>query len=458
MRISWLLGASALLTIAQANSFDRRQNGSDGDEDSSSLPVTSNPGPTSSSTDDNGGGGQDVTTTVTTTVTPKGSQSTKFVTISTVSTRVVTNTKTERITDTVTSDVELATDIVYSTTTVAPNAKRYAATGPITAAPEPTGIAQRNVIEKRETITEFETVTADGDGDSVTTSTITKSTVIVSPTETTVTVHVTKYANAKSTTTITSVETDTASGQVTSTGEPNPGNNNGNKDSSGGLSTGAKAGIGAGIGGAALIAILLGVCCFWRRKRNQPKAYPDLMDGASVVPVGGPSGSTSNRPMTHNSASTAGYLAPGRAPTNTQPSPEGYRGTARGDGRAGYAKPEAYGAAYNQAPSRSTTTATGHASRHSGGGADSLPEHPHPGGEMRDVPVGGLAGVSPMTAKTTPSPQPGAHQQYAPPPSHNAVELGSDNANAAKWHNNNAAEIDSQPVMSHQSGPVYEME
>lgn len=77
---------------------------------------------------------------------------------------------------------------------------------------------------------------------------------------------------------------------------------------------------------------------------------------------------------------------------------------------------------------------------------------------MRDVPVGGLAGVSPMTAKTTPSPQPGVHQQYAAPPSHNAVELGSDNANAARWHNNNATEIDSQPVMSHQSGPVYEME
>jgi hypothetical protein len=37
------------------------------------------------------------------------------------------------------------------------------------------------------------------------------------------------------------------------------------------------------------------------------------------------------------------------------------------------------------------------------------------------------------------------------------AELGADNMAANKWHSDNAAEIDSQPVMSHQSGPVYEM-
>ncbi|PHH67859.1 hypothetical protein CDD83_6373 [Cordyceps sp. RAO-2017] len=89
-----------------------------------------------------------------------------------------------------------------------------------------------------------------------------------------------------------------------------------------------------------------------------------------------------------------------------------------GDGRAGYANPAPYGAAYAAyTPSRSTTTTT-QQNRHSAVSGDQLPRHPTPGDSSL---------VSPMT---------------------DTAELGNEGG---------AAEIDGHAVMSHQSGPVYEM-
>jgi hypothetical protein len=84
-----------------------------------------------------------------------------------------------------------------------------------------------------------------------------------------------------------------------------------------------------------------------------------------------------------------------------------------GDGRAGFAKPETYGSAYNT-PSPATTNANT------------------------------VSPVSFPSARLAP-----AHVD--------AAELGNDNLNANKWHDSNAAEIDGNAVMGHQSGPVYEM-
>ncbi|KAJ3472323.1 hypothetical protein NLG97_g11088 [Lecanicillium saksenae] len=62
---------------------------------------------------------------------------------------------------------------------------------------------------------------------------------------------------------------------------------------------------------------------------------------------------------------------------------------------------------------------------------------------------------SPTVSNVSPAP---SKPEMVPPPQTFAHELGTDNNNAAnKWHNESAAEIDSQPVMGHQSGPVYEM-
>ncbi|PMB68164.1 hypothetical protein BM221_006341 [Beauveria bassiana] len=164
----------------------------------------------------------------------------------------------------------------------------------------------------------------------------------------------------------------------------------------------------------------------------------DMIAGASEVPVGGA------RPMSHDS-STAFRQPPVR--TALKPAAEGYRGTAMGDGRAGYAKPD-YGSSYG--PSRSTTTTV--PPTRTSGGADALPEHPSPGSEhvMAAVPHMG----SPTVSNVSPPP---SNQASVPPPQSYAHELGTDNSVANKWHNESAAEIDSQPIMGHQSGPVYEM-
>ncbi|EHK44187.1 hypothetical protein TRIATDRAFT_257827 [Trichoderma atroviride IMI 206040] len=119
--------------------------------------------------------------------------------------------------------------------------------------------------------------------------------------------------------------------------------------------------------------------------------------------------------MSSHTASAAAFLAPGRTPVKA---PEGYRGTALGDGRAGYAKPEPYGSAYNT-PSPTTTAANT------------------------------VSPVSFPSAQLAPAQLAPAHAD--------AAELGNDNLNANKWHDSNAAEIDGNAVMGHQSGPVYEM-
>jgi len=161
-------------------------------------------------------------------------------------------------------------------------------------------------------------------------------------------------------------------------------------------------------------------CCL--KKRNKPsKSEIDDMFGSSEVPVGGVRGNNTTSPhMTQANHGVESGLAPGRTATKS----EGYRGTAIGDGRTGYAKPNPYGAAYNNAGSPETAysrTATA-----SPGREDRLPLHPS-AAEM-DSPA-------------------------------NTAELGNDNVAADKWHNNNAAEIDSHPVTrpAAQAEHVYEM-
>ncbi|KAF4511982.1 hypothetical protein G6O67_001173 [Ophiocordyceps sinensis] len=135
--------------------------------------------------------------------------------------------------------------------------------------------------------------------------------------------------------------------------------------------------------------------------------------GASEVPVGGSGGrGPGSQPMSQSTAA-GGYLGPSHSQHKPGATAEGYRGTAMGDGRAGYANNLApYGSAYT--PSQ--------------GGDNQLPHHPTPG----DSSI-----ISPVTPDT--------------------AELGNDSAAAAAWNNPGAAEIDGQPVMSHQSAPVYEM-
>ncbi|PKK50392.1 hypothetical protein CI102_9431 [Trichoderma harzianum] len=118
--------------------------------------------------------------------------------------------------------------------------------------------------------------------------------------------------------------------------------------------------------------------------------------------------------MSAHTANAAAFLAPGRTPVKPV-APEGYRGTALGDGRAGYAKPEPYGSAYTSSSPATTMANT----------------------------------VSPVSFDNRAANVPPAHAD--------AAELGNDNVNAAKWNNPEASEIDGNAVLSHQSGPVYEM-
>jgi hypothetical protein len=151
------------------------------------------------------------------------------------------------------------------------------------------------------------------------------------------------------------------------------------------------------------------------------------------VPVGGPVGGNSP-PMSHQTsthhAAAAGLLGPGGRSVSSKPSPEGYRGTAMGDGRAGYAKPEPYGAAYAQPSSTSPTNRSSTL-------ASTTPYSP------------ANNTVSSMGADTLPS--------HASPT--DAAELGNE-GNTGRWHSGNATEMDAQGV-GHQSGAlpqnVYEM-
>ncbi|POR35897.1 Uncharacterized protein TPAR_03895 [Tolypocladium paradoxum] len=441
MRLSLGLALGVLLGAAQAGKSSQ----SPTTPTSSRNTPTTTPTPTTAPPPNTGGG--DTTVLVTRTVTGEVQTVTRLTTVFTTVTSTVVVTSTDFATTTVTSsDQATATKTVYETSTQFVNQKRgldlelsprtaapaaFDAAAPV---PTKTGVhdgaigLQNHHLAKRATITQFTTVTvgAGNGGTTIVDSVVnTVKTVMTSATTTTSVVTETYQANAKTTVTVTSTlvvtSTKVTTGVVeTSTGTPisTPGANNGGSSDSGGLSTGAKAGIGVGAGLGAL-AIIGVIAFFCMRRRRSPKPDHDDFMGASEVPVGGPAsggpGSRGSRPMSE-SAPAAGFLAAGRVPVKQSVSPEGYRGTAMGDGRAGYAKPAPFGSAYTQNPRNNVV------------GGDQLPRHPTPGD-------------SSVASPTTPS----------------TAELGIDGATAARWHNSNAAEIDSQPVMSHHSGPVYEM-
>ncbi|KAL6852934.1 hypothetical protein ACO1O0_007482 [Amphichorda felina] len=407
----------------------------------------------------------DTTKTVTTTVSGEaGKDTTTFTTITKVITVVSTDTEFETTTVT-SSNEETATKTIYETTTVYSDKRRWlqeaeptapcaeveaTPTNPI---PAPTATSVDSAIleikaraqpaaalEKRAIITVTETKTADGaDGSTVVnTRTATKTTLEV--TTATKVITETEQAGAKTTVTVTSTLTETAARVSTGVTEPTdaPTEDNGSNDDSGGLSVGAKAGIGAGVGvaGLALIVGLIWFCV--KRRRSGPKPDHDDLIGASEVPVGAAAAGAGRRtpPMSHT-PSSAGGLAPG---PKTNAAPEGYRGTAMGDGRAGYAKPEPYGAAYtrasayNKSPSPGTAYSRPSPTERSSTlrSGDQLPQH------------------------STPTEMEGAGFEDRHPSPH-AAELGSDGAGAARWHNSNAAEIDGHQAVNQQNGPVYEM-
>lgn len=443
MRFSLAVGLAALASTANAVIVGRQQTpgaaaGSDASPGSSASPST--PASTSSSTTTTtSSGGSDSTVIVTATVTGDA-KSTSTTTVGSTRVTTLTDTSTEFFTTTVTSnDNDVATRTIWSTTTVQINKRGIA---PATPTPAPAALVN---LAKRAVKTSTTTVTVNP---SATVVTVTND--AVSTTVTTVTITNTDtetiQANAKSTTTVTSTRTVSAlvvtqtlsTSESTSTSKPSN-----NKGSDGGLTTGAKAGIGAGVGVAALAIIggLIFFCC--RRRSRSPKADPDMMAGASEVPVGAGGG----RPMSHASSGAGFRQPPIRTPV--KPAPEGYRGTAMGDGRAGYAKPDPYASSYG--PSRSTTTTVPPA--RNSGGADALPEHPVPGSETMLAAVPPHMG-SPTVSNVSPAP---SKQEMSSPPQNFVHELGTENTAANKWHNESAAEIDSQPVLGHQSGPVYEM-
>ncbi|KAH7146388.1 hypothetical protein EDB81DRAFT_883809 [Dactylonectria macrodidyma] len=373
-----------------------------------------------------------------------------------VSTVVVTSTLFE--TKTVTSEGETSTSTVYSTTTVWANERRALNLAPRTVDSDgyvvvdamPTGVTEvaqdeqhdlkallrRKHLAERALVTKVVTVTVGGNA-KTTTQTVTQ-TVISSTSsvkKSTSTVTETEVSGASTTITTTSVLTITSTRVttgvvVTSTGtssDSDSSNDSSNdssssSSSSSGLSTGAKAGIGAGAGVVALAALGVILWCCLKRRNKPSKSEIDDMFGSSEVPVGGVRNTTTSPHMSQANHGVESGLAPNRMATKS----EGYRGTAIGDGRTGYAKPAPYGAAYNNAVSPETAysrTATA-----SPGREDRLPLHPS-AAEM-DSPA-------------------------------NTAELGNDNVAAEKWHNNNAAEIDSHPVTSPRPAApaehVYEM-
>ncbi|PNY27355.1 Uncharacterized protein TCAP_02714 [Tolypocladium capitatum] len=436
MRLSLGLALGALLGAAQAGKVVIRQN----------TAPTSSPRGSPTTTPNTG----DTTVVVTQTVTAEGGAVTRFTTTLTTVTSTVVITSTDFSTTTVTSsDQATATKTVYVTSTQFVNQKRgyNPDLTPRTAAPAAAnavatiGVAggaiglRKHHLAKRAIITQFTTITvgAGNGGTTVVSSVVnTVKTVVTSATTTTSVVTETDQANAKTTVTVTSTlvvtSTRVTTGVIqTSTGASTSNPDDGGGSDSGGLSTGAKAGIGVGAGLVGL-AIIAAIAFFCTRRRRSPKPDHDDFMGASEVPVGGPAsggpGSRGSHPMSESSAPAAGFLAPSRSPVSQSVSPEGYRGTAMGDGRAGYAKPAPFGSAYTQSPGNTMTQQ----SRNNAAAGDELPRHPAPG----DSPV-----ISPATS--------------------NSAELGSGGMTASKWHTSNAAEIDSQPVLSHHSGPVYEM-
>ncbi|KAH7249305.1 hypothetical protein MRS44_007401 [Fusarium solani] len=451
---------------------------------------TSEPEPTEDSTTESSptttdSGDTTITRTVTVTdanVKTVSQQTTVMRTIT--STVLVTSTAFETTTVT-SSDAETATKTVYSTTTVWANEKRALNLAPRTVgsydeliievpAPTITSVPEsfnnehyglrafRRGLEKRATITKLVTVTVGEDSGKTVVNTVARTVIstVSKETEVTKTITETEQAGAKTTVTSTGILTITSTRVTTGvvqtvtvassgdygsagTGVPESDNNNNNSSSSGGgdggLSTGAKAGIGAGAGVAGLLIIgALIWFCVKKRRNDKHKAEYDDVFGSSEVPVGGPvSGSGTAPNMSQVSPTTASStLAPSRNPTKGS-TPEGYRGTALGDGRAGFAKPQPYGRAYMPASPETNYS-------HTTGGDN-------------------MGGVSPETNYSRAaggeqgSPNFAAAEMHSPA---NTAELASDSA-AARWHQNDAAEIDGNQVTSaHGSSPpanVYEM-
>lgn len=396
------------------------------------------------------------------------------------STVLVTSTAFETTTVT-SSDAETATRTVYTTTTVWANEKRALNLAPrtiggeelIVEVPAPTitsvpesfnnehyGLrAFRRGLEKRATITRLVTVTVGEDSDTTVVNTIARTVISTVSRETEVTRTITETEQAGARTTVTSTGTLTiTSTRVTTgvvqtvtvassgdygsagTGVPESDNNNNSSSSGGdgGLSTGAKAGIGAGAGVAGLLIIgALIWFCVKKRRNDKHKAEYDDVFGSSEVPVGGPvSGGTAPNMSQVTPTTASSTLAPSRNPTKGS-TPEGYRGTALGDGRAGFAKPQPYGRAYMPASPETNYSRTT--------GGDNM------GGVSPETNYSRVAGGEQG------SPNFAAAEMHSPA---NTAELASDSA-AARWHQNDAAEIDGNQVTSaHGSSPpanVYEM-
>jgi len=424
-----------------------------------------------------GGSESDTTTTVTRTVSGDGGGvTTSFTTTTTVSVIIIAVTESETTTVTSRGDAT-ATSTIYHTSTTVVNLKRgiefaeaertapvaQAEAAPTVDAPAPTAtsddldiielmrgravaaadLAERADLAKRATITVTATVTEDGDASTVvSTRTATRRT--TSSSTTTRVITETEQADATTTVTVTStiVETSThvSTGVTEPTSDPGEGNGDGNNNSEedNGLSTGAKAGIGAaaGVAGLAIIGALVWLCL--RRRRDSVKPDHDDMIGASEVPVGAAAAGAAGRrtpSMSHTPSSGGGYAAV--PPSNL--TAEGYRGTAMGDGRAGYAKPEPYGAAYTRmSANKSVSPATGYSRPTERSStlrsADQLPEHSTPS-EMDSAAA--------------------SEGRHGSP----AAELGA-GGTSARWQNPDAAEMDGTsavPPVNQQNGPVYEM-
>ncbi|KAM0428635.1 hypothetical protein ACHAPT_006998 [Fusarium lateritium] len=451
------------------------------------------PSPTEDTTDDSttdsgptttAAGDTTITRTVTVTDADVKTVSQQTTVMRTITSTVLVTSTAFKTTTVTSSDAETATTTVYTTTTEWANEKRAINLAPrtvggledlvveaaptITSAPasfhnEHYGLrAFRRGLQKRATITKLVTVTVGEDSDETVVNTVARTVIstVSSETKVTKTITETEQAGAKTTVTATSTLTITSTRVTTGvirtatvapsgdygsagTGVPESDNNNGNSSSGGGgdggLSTGAKAGIGAGAGvaGLAIIGALIWFCLKKRRNDKHKAEYDDVF-GSSEVPVGGPVNGSGTAPnMAQVSPVTAtSTLAPSRNPTKGS-TPEGYRGTALGDGRAGFAKPQPYGRAYMPASPETNYSRT-------------------TGGD-------GMGGVSPETnyarvaGGDQGSPNFAAAEMHSPA---NTAELASDSA-AARWHQNDAAEIDGNQVSSARgSSPpehVYEM-
>lgn len=486
MRLHWvLLPLLSALAVNAHSDLAKRQNDGDSSSSSSEVSETTTTGGGDESTTTTGGGDEDTTVTVTTTVSNEASTESSRVTRTVTSTSTFIEVSTDRETTTVTSrDQATATETEYTTTTITrSNEKRDlyliprtleadpTEAVPITPAPTATAVEELkreaqpgpNVF-KRATVTETETVTEGNGGETTVVETITRTVVTVTTRQSTTTEVITETEQADASTTITTTRTFTVivvtggtsvfTEPETSTTGGSPaetsGSNNNNDNGGGGLSTGAKAGIGAGAGVAGL-AIIAGLAWFcFRKRRGGSKPDHDDMFGSSEVPVGAAAAGAS-RPMTHQPSTSASYT---RSPTLPNVAPEGYRGTAMGDGRAGYAKPEPYGSAYTRQSAQAPPSSVSPVSPHTGysrptdrnstlmgssQGGDYLPEH-HTPGDMNNAAYMGRA------ASTSPGPQ--------------TAELGHD-GHGARWQSPGATEMDNTPAGYHQNGQVpsnvYEM-